>query len=111
MGQIIAGIFRALTVSKSLSCELDVGDVHLDGQITVLVSYSRSDPVDPASKVGAISVFSFCSYFQAVLSFFYQKFMFSVVFHTSIAKELMRFSRSDLDISLAEENNIPPDFR
>ncbi|EPB77359.1 hypothetical protein ANCCEY_03512 [Ancylostoma ceylanicum] len=39
------------------------------------------------------------------------KFMFSVVFHTSVAKELMKFSRSDLDISIVEENNIPPDFR
>ncbi|RCN43925.1 kinase domain protein [Ancylostoma caninum] len=83
------GCKRPLTVSKSLSSELDVGDVPLDGQITMLVSYSRSDPVDPATK----------------------KFMFSVVFHTSVAKELMKFSRSDLDISIVEENNIPPDFR
>ncbi|VDN22880.1 unnamed protein product, partial [Cylicostephanus goldi] len=83
------GCKRSLTISKSLSSELDVGDVLLDGQVTLLMSYSRSDPSDTTSK----------------------KFMFSVVFHTSTAEELMKFARSDIDISAVEENNIPPDFR
>ncbi|KIH69064.1 hypothetical protein ANCDUO_00591 [Ancylostoma duodenale] len=104
------GCKRPLTVSKSFSSELDVGDVPLDGQITMLVSYSRSEPVDPATKVGLITLLSFVI-LQHLYSFFFQKFMFSVVFHTSTAKELMKFSRSDLDISVVEENNIPPDFR
>ncbi|KAK6759577.1 hypothetical protein RB195_021262 [Necator americanus] len=83
------GCKRPFTVSKSLSSEVDVGDVVLDGQVTLLMSYSRSDPADAASK----------------------KFMFSVVFHTCVAKEMMKFSRSDLDISTVEESNVPPDFR
>ncbi|CAJ0610271.1 unnamed protein product [Cylicocyclus nassatus] len=82
------GCKRSLTIAKSLSSELDVGDVLLDGQVTLLMSYSRSDSSDATSK----------------------KFMFSVVFHTSTAEELMKFARSDIDISAVEENNIPPDF-
>ncbi|WKY14692.1 hypothetical protein Q1695_000318 [Nippostrongylus brasiliensis] len=83
------GSKSAFTISKTLSSELEIGHVRLDGQVTVLMSYSRSDPSNPTSK----------------------KLLFCLVFHTGAAGELMKFGRTDIDVNAPEENNVPTDFR
>ncbi|KAJ1357311.1 hypothetical protein KIN20_015437 [Parelaphostrongylus tenuis] len=69
--------------------ELDIEDLELNGQITLLMFYCKSDLSDEASK----------------------KLLFFLVFHTSLAGAVVNFGRSELDINQAEDCNIPTNFR
>ncbi|XGW34794.1 hypothetical protein V3C99_018649, partial [Haemonchus contortus] len=78
-----------LVVSDSLCAELPVNNVRLDGQVAIILSCCRSNPAHSPSK----------------------KALFCLVFHTSMANDLMKFTRTDVDINAGEESNVPCDFR
>uniref|UniRef100_A0A0K0D7W2 C2 tensin-type domain-containing protein n=1 Tax=Angiostrongylus cantonensis TaxID=6313 RepID=A0A0K0D7W2_ANGCA len=78
----------SFAVSQS-SFEVDVGDLEIKGQVSLLMFYCRSNMHQEITK----------------------KLMFSLVFHTSLAGSVVRFGRSELDINPTEDRKIPTNFR